>query len=134
MHGCPRPARYLSRAARRGIHPDCGWNDQRCRTGASPAVRRVVELECAALVRGDVIGLVALDLVLWLLLRGVMHVPLIEEVLRMDGDDRARHAASLGVPGDVIADSESPAHGAPRSSSSTRHPGPVSGNRRETQD
>src|SRR5262249_60189204 len=59
---------------------------------------------------GDMVCLIALDFVLRLGLRGVMRVPLIVHVLGMDLDDPAADMPGLGIPGDVIADSESFAH------------------------
>src|SRR5699024_1987626 len=66
-----------------------------------------------ALVRRDVIGLVALDLVLGFLLAGTAAVTLVLEVLRVDLRDRAADPARLGVPADVVADVELLAHDAP---------------------
>src|SRR6185312_14300072 len=64
----------------------------------------------AAPVRGDVIRLVAFDLVLRVVLRGAVHMTLVIEVAGMDGDHSARDVACLGVPADVIADLELPTH------------------------
>jgi hypothetical protein len=54
----------------------------------------------------DVVGLVALDLLLGVVRRGVMDVPLIIEILRVDGDDGSRHPARLGIPANMVADLE----------------------------
>ena len=67
-------------------------------------------IERAALVGCDMIGLVTLDFVLGIVRRGVMHIPLVVEVTGVDGDDRARHPAGLGVPGHMIADPETSSH------------------------
>src|SRR5690606_9599773 len=87
-----------------------------CRSADSAAFGRSVpsgELQGAALVRGDVIGLVAPDLVLRIVLARATRVALVVEVLRVDGDDGARYPAGLGIPGDVIADLEALGHGWP---------------------
>jgi hypothetical protein len=64
----------------------------------------------AALVGRDVIGLVAFDLVLRIILRAVMDVTLVVEVAGVNGDNGPRDAAGLGIPTDVIADLESFRH------------------------
>ena len=66
--------------------------------------------EGAALMGRDVIGLVALDLVLRIGLRGAMRVPLVIEIAGVNCDDGARDMAGLGIPSDVIPDLEFPGH------------------------
>src|SRR5262245_20392465 len=56
-----------------------------------------------ALVEGDVIGLVALDLVLRLVFRRAARVALVESVTGVDLDDPPRNVAGFGVPADAIA-------------------------------
>src|SRR5699024_5419595 len=62
------------------------------------------------LVGSDVVGLVALDLVLRLVLARPAHVPLVVEVLRVDLGDRPGHLTGLGVPPHVVPDLELGAH------------------------
>src|SRR5689334_16033683 len=57
----------------------------------------------ALLVGGDVVALVALDLVLRRLLRGVMAMALVVEVADVDRDDTPGDVARFRVPGDVVA-------------------------------
>ena len=59
-----------------------------------------------ALVRRDVIGLVALDFVLGIILRRVMRMALVVEVEGMNLDDRPRHPPRFGIPAHVITDFE----------------------------
>jgi hypothetical protein len=61
-------------------------------------------------VQGDVIRLVALDLVLRLILAGVVDVAFVVHILRVHFRDPATHATSLGIPGHVIADLEGLGH------------------------
>ena len=56
------------------------------------------------------IGLVALDFVLGIVFRGVMRMTLVVEILGVDGDDRPRYPACLGIPAYVIADLEDLCH------------------------
>ena len=56
--------------------------------------------------RGNVIGLVALDLVLRIALRGVMRMPLVIKISRVDSDDPAGDMPRFRVPTYVIADLE----------------------------
>jgi hypothetical protein len=58
----------------------------------------------------DMIGLVALDFVLRIVFRGVMHMALVVEVSGVDRDNGARHPACLGIPAYVISDFESLSH------------------------
>src|SRR6185312_14702924 len=64
-----------------------------------------------ALVHGDVVGLVALDLVLRIVLAAVAGVALVVGVAGVDLDDLAADVAGLGVPAHVVADLECMAHG-----------------------
>lgn len=59
----------------------------------------------------DVIGPIALDFVLGIIFRGMMDMTFIVEVAGVDGDDRPRHPARLGIPAYVIANLESLGHG-----------------------
>src|SRR5690348_17979531 len=77
-----------------------------CRPRGAPAYSLREFGECLALVRGDVVGLVALDLVLRIVLAGAVRVALVVEVAGMDPDDGAGDAARFGVPADVVADLE----------------------------
>src|ERR1043166_3713143 len=56
-----------------------------------------------AFVQGDIVGLVALDLVLRLILAGVVDVAFVIHVLGVHPDDAAADAPGLGIPADVIA-------------------------------
>lgn len=67
-------------------------------------------VEGAAFVGGDVVGLVALDLILRLILARAMRMALVVKVARVDGDDRPRHSASFRIPADMIADRKSSRH------------------------
>jgi hypothetical protein len=60
----------------------------------------------------DVIGLVALDLVLRIIGAGVVHVALPVHILRVHTDDAATHPARFGIPAHVIADFELLRHAA----------------------
>jgi hypothetical protein len=53
---------------------------------------------------------IAFYFVLRLVLAGVMRVPLVIDVLRMDLDNPAADMPGLGIPGDVVADFESLSH------------------------
>src|SRR5690606_17140779 len=64
------------------------------------------KLERASLVRGNVLGLVAFDLVLGLFFRSPAGVALVVEVTRVDLDDLARDAACFRVPSYMVADLE----------------------------
>src|SRR5688572_20563339 len=66
--------------------------------------------EGAALVGRDMIGLVALDLVLGIVFRRAMPMALVVEIPGVDGDDGPGHPASLGVPAHMIPDLERPCH------------------------
>lgn len=60
-----------------------------------------------SLMHGDVVRLVAFYLVLRLVRRGVVRVPLVIRILRMNFDNPAADMSGLGIPGHVIADFES---------------------------
>src|SRR5687767_9878104 len=66
--------------------------------------------EGAALVGRDMIGLVALDLVLGIVFRRAMPMALVVEIPGVDGDDGPGHPASLGVPAHMIPNLERPCH------------------------
>jgi hypothetical protein len=74
----------------------------------SPSGRRVFKR--AAFMGRDVICLVALDFVLRIVFRGAMHMTLVVEVSAVDGNNGARHPASLGIPANMIAKLESLCH------------------------
>jgi len=57
-------------------------------------------------VQGDVICLVALDLVLRVFLTRMMHVSFVVHVLRMHLHDLTADVSSLGVPDHVVANLE----------------------------
>jgi len=63
-----------------------------------------------ALVHGDVIGLVTLDLKLRFILAGMARMAFVLRIARVDLDDSARHMASLGIPADMVTDLEVFAH------------------------
>jgi hypothetical protein len=61
-------------------------------------------------VHGDVLGLIALDLVLRFILGGVARMPLVLGVARVKLDNSASDVPSLRIPSDVIADLKSVRH------------------------
>src|SRR5690606_15082483 len=106
MSGCPCPSH---------IHPRISW--KRRRPGGSsripaaggsnilPSITRSLSafLQGAFLVRCDMVGFVALDLVLRLFLRSVAIVAFVLEIALMNLGDRAADVAGFGIPGHVIA-------------------------------
>jgi hypothetical protein len=62
--------------------------------------------QSAALVHGDVVGFVALDLVLRIIFRAVMYIALEVYVARMFPDDNAFNVTGFGVPSDMVPDRE----------------------------
>src|SRR6516225_12091391 len=64
----------------------------------------------AAFVGRDMIGLVALDFVLRIVFRSVMHMTLVVEIRGVDGDDGPRHPACFRIPAYMIADLEPLGH------------------------
>src|SRR5437773_10268147 len=66
-----------------------------------------------ALVQGDVVGLVALDFILWLSLARVVGVPFVINVFRVHLDDFPADVPSLRVPGYVIVHFELSLHDGP---------------------
>ncbi len=62
--------------------------------------------ECGTFVHRDMIGFVALDLILWLILGRVNLVPLKLDFGCNHLADRSAHVTSLRIPTDVIADLE----------------------------
>jgi hypothetical protein len=75
--------------------------------GLHPSINLV---QRRALVRSDVLGLVAPDLVLRFILAGVVHVSFVIEIFCVNPHDPAAHMTRLRTPANVIADSESVAH------------------------
>jgi hypothetical protein len=75
----------------------------------APPSSRIIE--GATLMGRDVIGLVASDLILRIILRRVMGMALVIEVAEVDGDDGSRYPAGLGIPAYMIADFKFPSHG-----------------------
>lgn len=59
---------------------------------------------------GNVIGLVALDLVLWLIHAGMAGMPLVLRLARVNLDDPSADDSGFGIPANVIADFEHLAH------------------------
>ena len=62
-------------------------------------------------VEGDVIGLAALDLVLWIVRARMVGIAFDLELARMYADDRAADTAGLGIPAHAIMDLEAFRHG-----------------------
>jgi hypothetical protein len=62
--------------------------------------------------RSNMIGLVALDLILRIVGGGVMRVALIFEIADVNLGDRSAYAARLGIPAHMIANFECSSHGA----------------------
>ena len=73
-------------------------------------------IEGTALVSGDMVGLVAPDLILGIVFGGMVRMSLVVEISRVDRDDRTRHATCLGIPGHMITDVKSLRHLADSSS------------------
>ena len=98
---------HLQRAGRVADRPDC------LRVGGSVRGRhRSVDLvQRRALVHRDVIGLVALDLVLRIGFAATVRVALVVGIARVHLDDRSAHVTGFGIPANVIADFERMAHG-----------------------
>ena len=61
--------------------------------------------------QGDMICLIAFDFILWFVSAGMMDVPLVFHVSRMDFDDPAADMPGLGIPCNVVANLESVFHG-----------------------
>ena len=59
-----------------------------------------------SLMQCDVIGLVAFDLVLWIVLARMMDIAFVVQVARVHPHDTAAYSASFGIPSYVIADFE----------------------------
>ena len=62
-------------------------------------------------VEGDMIGLAALDLVLWIVRARMVGIALDLELASMHADDRAADTAGLGIPAHAIMDLEALRHG-----------------------
>jgi hypothetical protein len=58
------------------------------------------------LMHRDVVGFVALDLVLRLIFAGMVHIAFVFGIARVDLDYSAGYIASFGVPANMIADFE----------------------------
>ena len=67
--------------------------------------------ERGALVEGDMVGLAALDLVLWIVRTRMVGIAFDLKLARMHPDDGAADAARLGVPAHGIMDHEGLRHG-----------------------
>src|SRR5205823_941201 len=92
----------------------------------SASSRSFCPFQRRTLMHGDVVGLVALDFILWLILACVVNVPFVINIFGVHLDDRPGDVSSLRVPGHVIADLECSLHeGSPRialSNSTSRRP------------
>lgn len=78
---------------------------------SEPARRGSIELvQYRAAVQSDVVGLVALDLVLRIVRGAAMRVPLVVDIARVDLHDAARHMARLGISLHMVAHLELMAH------------------------
>jgi hypothetical protein len=62
-------------------------------------------------VEGDMIGLAALDLVLWIVRARMVGIAFDLELVSMYADDRAADSAGLGIPAHAIMDLEAFRHG-----------------------
>jgi hypothetical protein len=67
--------------------------------------------ERGTLVEGDMIGLAALDLVLWIVRARMVGIAFDLELASMHADDRAADTAGLGIPAHAIMDLEALRHG-----------------------
>src|SRR5690625_4836593 len=79
---------------------------RRPRTQPAWTVHLALLPQRAPLVHGHVVGLVAVDLVLWLLRTAATHPALELHVLRVHGADHAADHPGLGVPLDVVTHRE----------------------------
>src|SRR6478735_6536664 len=98
---CWRPSAKSSAGTRSG------------RNRRTPTPSQADGVTCAAtptLVHGDVVALVAVDLVLRIVLAAVAGVAMPLEVAHVDLRDHAADLAGLGVPAHVVADAERNAH------------------------
>src|SRR5256886_16918852 len=76
----------------------------------SASSRSFCPFQRRTLMHGDVVGLVALDFILWLILACVVRVPFVINIFGVHLDDRPGDVSSLRVPGHVIADLECSLH------------------------
>lgn len=51
---------------------------------------------------GDMIGVVALDFILWVVLTSAVSVSFVIDILSMDLDDPAADMSGFGIPGNVV--------------------------------
>src|SRR5215470_6781345 len=113
--GCPR-TRYAHRrqafASSRAAGPAC--HEGQSSTWYSWLMLSPHPFQRRTLVHRDVVGLVALDFVLRVILAGVMRVPFVIDISGMHFDNLAADAAGLRVPGHMIADLEFGHAGSPR--------------------
>jgi hypothetical protein len=64
----------------------------------------------STLVQSDMVGFVAFDLVLRIILARVMDIALVVHIHRVDPHDETTNPTSFGIPTHVIADPECPGH------------------------
>jgi hypothetical protein len=67
--------------------------------------------QCCSPVQGDVIGLVALDLILGIVVARTVHVSFVVHILRVHIHNLPTHVTGLGIPGHVLPDLEFIRHG-----------------------
>ena len=67
--------------------------------------------QCTAFMESDMLGLIAFDLVLWIVRASVVGVAFIIHVFRMHADDVTGDPARFRIPAYVIADFERSSHG-----------------------
>lgn len=75
-----------------------------------PSRSAAYTLQCFTFVQSDVVGFVAFDLVLWIVLARMMDIAFVVHVARMHPHDMTTDAAGFGIPTYVIADSEFLSH------------------------
>jgi hypothetical protein len=66
--------------------------------------------QCAALMEGDMVGFIALDFILRLILARVVGIAFVVDVFGVHPHHSAADAASLGIPADMIANFEFSCH------------------------
>lgn len=67
--------------------------------------------QCTTLVHGDMVGLVAFDLILRIALARMMYVTLVVHIALVHPHDPTGDQSSFGIPTDMIADLEYLCHG-----------------------
>lgn len=72
----------------------------------------IKQAQCLPLMQGDMIGLVAFNLVLRVVLTRMMDIAFVVHIARMHPDDMTANPAGFGIPTYVISDFEDRCHDA----------------------